>query len=176
MPEQCGRTANGSRTSGIRNIAEDRCTRQPGYRAQLDAAEAERREIAEKRFTSIDPRLLESVQESDPSAGTPHFTLVQNTARKNEMSRLAVLQRMGLAESTGSNTWRLSCDPEQILRAMQRTSDRQRNLAAHGVLMSDEWLLIEMPDLRQVTSVEGEAVGAVAGDEEAFPQRGSGER
>jgi len=36
---------------------------------------------------------------------------------------------------------------------MQRTSDRQRTLAAHGALMSDERLPIEVLDPRQVTSV-----------------------
>ena len=38
---------------------------------------------------------------------------------------------------------------------MQRTTDRQRTLAAHGALMSDERLHIEVLDLRQLTSVEG---------------------
>jgi type IV secretory pathway VirD2 relaxase len=37
---------------GIRSIAADICTRQPGYRTQLDGMEAERREVTEKRFTS----------------------------------------------------------------------------------------------------------------------------
>ena len=62
---------------------------------------------------------------------------------------------MGLAEPTGPNTWRLRRDFEQVLRAMQRTTDRQRTLAAHGVLMSDERLPIEVLDLSQITSVEG---------------------
>jgi len=39
---------------GIRGIAQDICTRQLGYRPSLDAAEAERREIGEPRFTSLD--------------------------------------------------------------------------------------------------------------------------
>jgi hypothetical protein len=39
---------------GIREIAQDLCTRQLGYRTSYDAAEAERREISEKRFTSLD--------------------------------------------------------------------------------------------------------------------------
>jgi hypothetical protein len=38
---------------------------------------------------------------------------------------------------------------------MQRTSDRQRTRAAHGALMLDERLPIEVLDLNQVTSVEG---------------------
>ncbi len=39
---------------GIRNIAADLCTRQLGYRTELDSFESERREITEKRFTSLD--------------------------------------------------------------------------------------------------------------------------
>jgi hypothetical protein len=55
----------------------------------------------------------------------------------------------------GQNTWRVRRDFEQVLRAMQRTADRQRTLAAHGALMSDERLPIEVLDLTQATSVEG---------------------
>ena len=62
---------------------------------------------------------------------------------------------MGLAESTGPNSWRRRRDFDGILRAMQRTADRQRTLAAHGALMSDERLHIEVLDLRQLTSIEG---------------------
>ncbi len=74
---------------------------------------------------------------------------------KHEAARLAVLGRMGLAELAGPNTWHVRCDFEQILRAMQRTVDRQRTLAAHGVVMSDERLPIEVLDPAQMTSVEG---------------------
>src|SRR5258708_14574352 len=38
---------------GIRSIAEDLCTRQLGHRTELDASEAERREIREKSFTTL---------------------------------------------------------------------------------------------------------------------------
>jgi type IV secretory pathway VirD2 relaxase len=37
---------------GIRSAAEHLCTRQIGFRTELDAAEAERREISESRFTT----------------------------------------------------------------------------------------------------------------------------
>ncbi len=74
---------------------------------------------------------------------------------QHEIARLAVLRHMGLAESVGPNLWRVRRDFEQILRAMQRTSDRQRTLAAHGALMSDERLPVELLDPAQMTSVEG---------------------
>ena len=119
-------------------------------------------EVTEKRFTSIDKRLLMGAQESTPD----HFTIVRNSAQaglsetarsrtRHDVARLAVLSQMGLAESTAPNGWRLRRDFDEILRAMQRTADRQRTLAAHGALMSDERLHIEVLDLSQLTSVEG---------------------
>jgi len=151
---------------GIRAIAADLCTRQIGYRTELDGVEAERREVTEKRFTSIDRRLLKNAEESSPDFGSQHFKVSRNPAQtglgetarsrtRHDVARLAVLRQMGLAEPTGPNTWRLRRDLEQVLRAMQQTADRQRTLAAHGVLMSDERLPIELLDLRKITSVEG---------------------
>ena len=130
---------------GIRGIAADLCTRQLGYRTELDGAEAERREVTEKRLTSIDRRLLKDAQEFSPDLGSQHFTVSRNPAQtglgetarsrtRHDVARLAVLRQMGLAESTGPNTWRVRRDFEQVLRAMQRTADRQRTLAAHGAL------------------------------------------
>jgi hypothetical protein len=55
----------------------------------------------------------------------------------------------------GPNRWRVRRDFDQILRAMQRTSDRQRTLAAQGVLLSDKRVSMEVLDMREVTSVEG---------------------
>ncbi|HZK82060.1 MAG TPA: hypothetical protein VFC46_13355, partial [Humisphaera sp.] len=42
-----------------------------------------------------------------------------------------------------------------MIPQMRRTADRQRMLAAHGVVMSDERLPIEVLDPAQMTSVEG---------------------
>jgi microcompartment protein CcmL/EutN len=46
-------------------------------------------------------------------------------------ARLAVLERMGLAESVGPNTWKVRGDCETVLRAMQQAGDRQKTLAQH---------------------------------------------
>jgi hypothetical protein len=151
---------------GIRSIAQDLCTRQLGYRTQRDAAEAERREITEERFTSLDRRLLRDAQEISWDFGPSYFAVTRNPIQAgsgetvrlrmhHEVARLAVLCRMGLAESMGPNRWRVRRDFDQILRAMQRTSDRQKTLAAHGALVSDERLPMEVLDVRQITSVEG---------------------
>ncbi len=161
---------------GIRAIAEDLCTRQLGYRTELDAANAERREIGEKRYTALDRRLFRKIdgrdsgseQESryctiafDDAAGANETSRLQ---RQHELARLAVLQQMGLAESMGGNVWRLRRDAERILRAMQKATDRQRTLAAHGALVSDERLQIEVVDPKQFTSVQGRVL--VHGEDE----------
>ena len=151
---------------GLRSIAADLCTRQLGYRTELDGIEAERRETTEQRFTSIDRRLLKDAQQSSADLGSQYLLVSRNatqtgsseTARsrtRHDLARLVVLRQMGLAEPTGPHTWRLRQDFEQVLRAMQQTADRQRMLASHGVLISDERLLIEVLDLRQIESVEG---------------------
>jgi hypothetical protein len=151
---------------GIRGIAEDICTRQIGYRTSRDAAEAERREIGETRFTSLNRAILREAQKSPRGPESPYFIVVKNPAQaglndaarlhlNHVAARLAVLQRMGLAESTAPHTWHVRYDVEEILRAIQRVSDRQKTLAAHGVPTSDERLPIEIHDMRQLTSVEG---------------------
>ncbi len=152
---------------GVRKIAEDLCTRQLGYRTTLDAAEADRSEITEKRFTSLDRMILRDAQ-STAAGDAFWFTAVKNPTRTDvgEMARLkeqhaaarmVVLERMGLAESTGPNTWKVRRDFETVLRAMQQSSDRQKTLAQHGILMSDQRLPVEVLDWRQRRCFRGES-------------------
>jgi type IV secretory pathway VirD2 relaxase len=144
---------------GIRQIAEDLCTRQLGHRTELDAAEAERREIHQNRFTSLD-RIIARTAEPLPEA-TEHLMAraINSTAlgrcQHSLAARLAVLEDMGLAERIGPDTWSVRTDFEAVLRAMQRINDRQRVLAAHGVVVSDERLPIEVLDFHKATLVEG---------------------
>jgi hypothetical protein len=111
-------------------------------------------------------RLLKDAQQTDPDVEPEHFEVVRNpvqatsteTSRlrtRHEVERLAALRQMGLAEATGPNRWRVRRDFERILRAMARTADMQRTLAAHGALISDQRLPIEVLDRRVFTSVEG---------------------
>lgn len=151
--------------SGMRAAAEDLCTRQLGHRTDLDAAEAERHEIRGKRFTSLD-RLILRTAELLPDASSSIVTIPLGSRKSSEsdfawtrrqhlISRLAVLEDMGLARSVATGTWNLQADLEGVLRAMQRAGDRQKVLAAHGVLLSDKRLPMQALDLRQASSVEG---------------------
>ena len=161
---------------GIRSAAEHLCTRQIGFRTELDAAEAERREISESRFTSLDRRIMREASNPNADFGPQYFEVVRNptepglseTARlrtQHEASRLAVLHRMGLAESTSGASWLVRRDCEQVLRAMQRSTDRQKTLAVHGVLLSDDRLPMTTLDIRDLTSIDGRIL--VHGEEEA---------
>ena len=99
----------------------DFCTRQLGYRTEIDATESERREITENRFTAIDRRFLKDASDIRSDLGPHYFAVIRNPVQtdlsesarvrtQHEASRLAVLGRMGLAESTGPNSWRLRRD------------------------------------------------------------------
>jgi type IV secretory pathway VirD2 relaxase len=107
---------------GVREIAEDLCTRQLGFRTALDADEAERREIPENRIMSLD-RLI--IRNSAVVENGLAFTRTAEAGRAHNhhvAARLVALSRMGLAKRTGVDSWLLRTDLEQVLRAMQRAA------------------------------------------------------
>ncbi len=154
---------------GIRAIAEDLCTRQLGHRNQLDAIAAERREIQERRFTSLD-RMISRSNSVDGSTAE-HFVVRRMSGRgsrareKHIDARLVVLQQMGLATAGAGCEWLVRRDFGTVLKAMQRTNDRQKMLASHGALLSDERLPLVVLDLRKLKSLEGRVLSH--GEEEA---------
>ena len=157
---------------GIRAIAEDLCTLQLGHRTQFDADLAQRREVQQPRYTSLD-RIIK--RDAEPvEADVESFALmIKNKAKHVKpfiAERLKVLQSMGLAEPVGTEEWRVRQDFEDVLRSMQQSSDRQRILAAHGVLMSDERLPIAVLDLRRLSTLEGRIL--VHGEEEGGRRSG----
>jgi type IV secretory pathway VirD2 relaxase len=138
---------------GIRSIAED-----------LDAAEAERGEIREKRYTSLDQAISRSSQPSRDASSVMTITMTSDVRRESELARvrqqhiaarLSVLEDMGLSQRSGPSEWTVRSDFESVLRAMQRAGDRQKILSAHGEPMSDQRLPIEVLDFRNTSSVEG---------------------
>ena len=140
---------------GIRRITEDLCTRELGYRTCLDIAEAQRREVSQHRFTSLD----RAIGRDKPKDGQASHFIVRRTSRQPKhwyvIERLKTLESMGLAEAAGSDQWLVRQDFETALRAMQRLGDRQKVLAAHGATVSDTRLPLVMFDLRRCTTLEG---------------------
>jgi len=140
---------------GIRSIAEDLCTRQLGYRTQRDIVEAQRREVSQQRFTSLDRSIA---RHKAPDSQSSHFQVSRSPAQQRNqyvIDRLRTLESMGLAEVAGPDQWLVRRDFETALRAMQRLGDRQKILAAHGVPVSDTRLPLVMFDLRHCTTLEG---------------------
>ena len=157
---------------GVRAIAEDLCTRQLGHRNQLDANESERREIEERRFTSLDRAInrASTVELTEGESNAESFVIRrfgENTGRARDQhidARLLVLQQMGLADPAGVRAWRVRRDFESVLKAMQRSADRQKMLASHGALLSDERLPFVVLDMRKLKTLEGRVL--VHGEEE----------
>jgi hypothetical protein len=140
---------------GIRSIAEDLCTRQLGYRTQVDVAQGQRREVSQQRFTSLDRAIARDKPPDGQSSRFPVRWKPVEPKNQYVIARLKTLESMGLAEADGPDQWLVRQDFETALRAMQRLGDRQKILAAHGVPASDTRLPLIMFDLRNCTTLEG---------------------
>ena len=123
---------------GIKEIAQEACTRQLGFRTVLDAAEAERREIAEQRLTSHDRQIFRKATLDPENPGSKLLVEVDlaqfppRTQQRQLAARMAVLQPMGLAEEIGPSSCWLRSDAERVLRTMQLAADRQKTRQARG--------------------------------------------
>jgi type IV secretory pathway VirD2 relaxase len=164
--------------SGIRRIAENGCTLQLGYKTVEDALAASEREISQNRYTSLDRAIRRA--NTGESSDWNHFTVRVHVAERvsdsgqiqnqHVCARLATLRHMGLAEEVTPQTWHVRDDFETVLRAMQRASDRQKMLAAHGALLSDERLQLVTTDIRSVSTIAGRVI--LHGEEEAGTMAG----
>jgi hypothetical protein len=158
----------------LRAHAEDLCTCQLGYRTALDAADALAREVTLYRYTSLDRILTRASRDhtSDSDrAGYFVFGLANagrglpaGTRGACLAKRLRFLATLGLAEPASDGQWQIRQDFASALKAFQESSDRQRTLAAHGVLLSDPRLPFKVTDLRNVRELYGRVL--VHGEEE----------
>jgi hypothetical protein len=155
----------------LRHIAEDACTLQLGPRTELDAIAAKEREVGELRFTGLDRALQRHGIDVDTGDARFFQIRIQNRTPvraalhdQHMEGRLVALQKMGLAEPIGPGAWRVRRDFETVLKAMQRTNDRQKTLAASGALVSDERLRLNVLDFRRLRQLEGRVL--VHGEDE----------
>lgn len=124
---------------GIRQHAENLCTAQLGFRTELDAQEAERREVNTPRVTSLDCRIAKQAFAPDGNgifdldALAPPTSAFQQVRRRFLAARLRTLAKMDLAEELDQSHWRVDPSFLSVLYAMQRGQDRQKRLtlAAH---------------------------------------------
>jgi type IV secretory pathway VirD2 relaxase len=150
--------------SGLRSVAQHFATVQLGYRTEQDATLAFRRQVPLQRFTPLDRLIVARTQPLDGISGDFTVTadptrpgLGQFAAVREQVlaSRLMTLQTMGLARPDGPHQWQVRRDLETALKAMKRSADNQKTLAAHGALLSDPRLQLSAPNWRDVTSLEG---------------------
>lgn len=146
---------------GLRNRAQERATNQLGFRTEQDIVFTQKREIEQYRFTSLD-RLLK--QRAEPEA--EFFKISVHPEDRNLQGlqlatehylerRLHALERMGLAQPEHGGEWRIDPDFEKSLRTVQKTQDRLKIMAEHGVLASDPHLPFRVLRPSQVEEIEG---------------------
>src|SRR5215469_1063907 len=113
--------------SGIRFHAENLATEALGFRTERDAEEAQRREITQGRFTTLDRVIQRSnknqstsfVMRTDMTA--PGLSEREQILQQNLGARLTQLEKMGLASPIAPQQWTVHSDFETILRTLQRS-------------------------------------------------------
>jgi type IV secretory pathway VirD2 relaxase len=149
--------------SGIRRHAQDLATRELGFRTERDGLETKRGEVQQLRFTSLD-RVIQRSRGQDANYFTVRREPVGITAvgKANEhyvQARLVKLEQIGLAAKTDRQTWLVRGDFEDILRTLQRTNDRQRMLARHSALVSDDRLPLQITPPSAISVLQGRVLG-----------------
>ena len=146
---------------GSRVRAQEAATRQLGYRTERDVAEALERQVSQQRFTEIDRGLLKkAVNQAISFDGPLPASEKARDMRLRQIRRLAQLEAMGLAERTGSKSWRLNPALESALRQMQVSQDRLKTKFAHREMISDPSAPLVATDLKTLGQrVAGKLVG-----------------
>ena len=150
--------------SGIRRHAEELATHELGFRTERDALEAQQREVQQLRFTSLDRIILRSRGDD-----ADYFTVRREPidprrqyARAQDhhvQARLTKLEQIGLAARADRHSWLVRGDFEEVLRTMQRANDRQKMLARHAALVSDERLPLQITPFPAISVLEGRVLG-----------------
>jgi hypothetical protein len=123
---------------GIRNNAENLCTAQLGFRTELDALEAERREVDALQITSLDRRIAKQAFGADgegtfaPEFLPPPSSQGQRARRLFLAARVRTLGTLGLSEEIEPGRWQIDAAFLSKLKAMQISHDRQKLIALGG--------------------------------------------
>ena len=151
---------------GMRDRAQDAATGQIGYRQEQDVLAAQIREVEQIRYTGLDRKLAKRAEEG-PITVDPNNPTLRGLRLATELhlqNRLRTLARLGLATHQSDGSWELRSDHQTVLQALQKTGDRQKIMAQHGVLASDPRLPIEVLERKDLGRAEGRIL--VHGEEE----------
>ena len=120
---------------GIRDNAENLCTAQLGFRTELDALEAERREVDALQITSLDRRIARQAFGPDGDGTFKSESLVpansqgQRARRLFLAARVRTLGTLGLSKEIEPGRWQIDVAFLTKLKAMQIGRDRQKLIA-----------------------------------------------
>ena len=136
----------------------------------LDREEAERREVSQARFTSLD-RVLARAKPADAKPGSrfevsrrPDAPELSESGRAREqrlVARLNYLADAGLAQPTAPLTWSVDADFERTLHAFRRAQDRQRMMAQNAAFLSDPRLQYRVVSPHAGTDIVGRVIAHV---------------
>lgn len=154
---------------GFRRRAEAAATNQLGYRQESDILDVQRREVSQMRYTGLDRKLLGrasfEVDRWRVRVGIrPSASGLAAATEFHLALRLENLERMGLANRQGTD-WLIDGSVEKSLRTMQKTHDRLKIAAEHGVLASDRRLPFRVVRASEMDHVEGRVL--VTGQDES---------
>jgi type IV secretory pathway VirD2 relaxase len=107
-------------THGLRARASELATEMLGPQTERELRERMDREVMAERWTGLDRKLVDRAQDGLFNVAAGEERLLAG--------RLQTLERLGLAEQTGSALWRLRADLEPALKAMGERGDIIRTM------------------------------------------------
>lgn len=155
-----------------RGIAQDEATKELGYRSQREINSARKREIEQRRFTSLDNDIKKhavKIPENDKHApgffieprvpSTLNSTAQQRTDYFQQIGRLNALCEIGVAEKVGHKTYKLYEGWEKALRELEVLQTRSSMLVKHRELMTDPRCQPVVTKLKEGEMLTGRVLG-----------------
>ncbi|WP_448101061.1 DUF3363 domain-containing protein [Luteibacter jiangsuensis] len=120
---------------GMRERAAELATEWPGPRTELEILKAQRHEVEQERWTSLDRMLQREAVDGELRMERLAAPRVQRE-RQLLVGRLLALRRMGLVDEPQPGIWAIHPDAERTLRRMGERGDILRTMqrAVHGRL------------------------------------------
>ena len=152
---------------GLRRRSQDLATQALGYRSEREIVQARGRSIERLHFTEVDRALIRHggarglVAVDGRLARSP----AAREFRRQELRRLQILERVGLAEKVWTRTWRLSPQLESALRQAQISGDIIKARARHQARLSDPHVPVVVTQIESGTVITGRVVGTGLADE-----------
>jgi type IV secretory pathway VirD2 relaxase len=121
--------------TGLRARASDLVTRELGPRSELEVRRGLEAEVTAERWTRLDRALAREAGRAEGVIDLRPERAAGDSLREIRIGRMRTLERLGVAEPSGSARWVLAPDTEQRLRALGERGDIIKRL--HRTLAKD---------------------------------------